>query len=218
MSIYKILFYIEIVSVFLTLAMGLIMYNRIYTYMKIIVLNILITCAVYVYGYFVLNNTWIVNVYMLLNFLCWVTVYFTVTKKRRQILLASVISNIILWLVCIVKDGINSFANWPMVYGSIITLILYFSMLLSIFREYNGNVRTFPLLWICVATLLYYGCTVPLFILINYLIRQRPELSVQMFQINQVLSILHSFMLVYSFYLARKPHNIQFLKQPYVRH
>ncbi len=187
--------------------------------MRLVLLNMFLSCCAETIGYvFRNNNTWFYNIYIIINILSWIGVFYVLEQRHAKVVIATAIVYAMLWAGYVIKDGINVLANLPMVYGSAIILVFYFMLLLSIFRWYNGNIKQHPLLWICIATLLYYGCSMPMFILLNYVIRERFELGIHIYKINLFFSIIHSFLLAYSFYLARKPHNIQFLKQPYVRH
>lgn len=154
------------------------------------------------------ENTWLFNLYMPLEvWLIGMTAYYYIrTPAIKKSLLLLLPINTIIWGVIIIQEGINAFALAAIVTESIILTFAFIYILIELLQaqtkdSYITRSSTF---WIAISIVIYFGCNIPLFSFLQYLMEVDMNYARLLFRINLILCIVRYVLTVYALYLAKK--------------
>lgn len=157
----------------------------------------------YTGGYLHRPNSWLFNLYMLIDswFMGVAAIYLVAERKIKNLFFALLAGYSIMWIVDIWVNSLYKFANMTMVCGLIMMTIIYLIVLFSNSIFTNKRVLKQPVFWVSISTILYCACDIPYMGLHNYLLTHAPSLSSKLFTINFVLDVLRYPLAAISFIL-----------------
>ena len=175
---------------------------------KLIFYLIVIATICESYGYFIVHylhrpNIWLFNLYMPTE--VWMlglsAIYLTINSKVKNIFFLLLIINTVVWLITVLNNPISSFANFSMVCGCILltTMYLYISLTNVLFKKINTLKQ--PIFWLCLSSILYFGCDIPYMALHDDLAKYSPSLGLRFDYINVTLDIIRYPLIAISFLL-----------------
>ena len=88
-----------------------------------------------------------------------------------------------------------------MVSGCILMVVLFIVVLFNSGVFNNANILSQPAFWLCLSSILFYGCDIPYMGLHNYLSSHFPNLGIQLANINTVLDVIRYPLVAVSFLL-----------------
>ncbi len=153
--------------------------------------------------YLHINNLWLFNIYAiievwLLGLAC--SMFITVRKIEKLIwFLLPLIT--ICWIVSVFVNGFFEFNNWIVVAIAIFYVVFYIAALFSssIFGQKKALAQ--PLFLVAIAIIIYYATIIPLFGLMNHLVKDNLHTANKLFKINAVAAILRYTLVSIAFYL-----------------
>ena len=175
---------------------------------KLILLLIVIGSFCEFYGYYIFKyahkpNAWLFNLYMIVE--VWLlgiaAIYLTSNKTIKNIFLSLLILNSIAWITIITTNSIYVFANVSMVCGCSIITVMYIVILYSNGLFSGEKILNQPIFWLCISTILYFGCDIPYMGLHNYITKHLPGMAKQFDYINATLDIIRYPLVAISFIL-----------------
>ena len=146
------------------------------------------------------SNLWIYNLYFVPQYLFYLIFYSSVLKSE--------ILNKMKWLIfglyfifsvvnMVFIQTMDQLDTYNIIFGGVIVIMCSAKYFV---QEFNGTmtnqVKSEPLFWISLGSLMFHCVSLPYFIFINYLSRTDLSLAIVLFNILLVLNIL-----MYSFYL-----------------
>jgi hypothetical protein len=138
------------------------------------------------------KNLWLFNLYMLAELLLmgWAAILF-VTATRLKIIFGSLMfSYVIFWAIMIRLHSIFEFASNCMILGCILMVFFYIMVFFGSSLFSSGGLFNQPIFWTCFATILYFGCDIPVMGLYNFLAEKMPEIGGKLANINTYLDII----------------------------
>jgi|GEM_PF-1243620 len=150
------------------------------------------------------NNTWVFNIYMLIEFILLSLAgrLLLGTKLFRIGIPVVIVLQTILWGVNIYVKGMNQFASWSFICGSIIIVAIYIAILFQHSLFTKQNILTQPVFWLCMSVILFFGCDVPYWGLHNYLDSKNLSLDRKLFIINYILNFVRYPLVAVSFLIC----------------
>lgn len=154
------------------------------------------------------ENTWLFNLYIPLE--VWLTglaAYFYIKKPTiKKSLLILLPINTIVWAIIIAKKGIDNIALGAIVAESILLTTAFIYVLIELLQaqtkdSYITRNSTF---WIAISIVIYFGCNIPLFSFLQYLMDVDMNYARLLFRINLILCAVRYVITGYALYLARK--------------
>ena len=149
------------------------------------------------------SNVWLYNVYMLIeSFLITISAIYLVSNRIIKFVFIFFFAvNTIYWTTNIYNYSIYVFASSSLILGSIIYTSMYIFILFT--KSLFTTIGTFsqPVFWLCLSTILYFGCDLPSMGLHNYFIENNPKLGRRLVNINELLDFIRYPLLGISFIL-----------------
>lgn len=156
------------------------------------------------------NNLWLFNYYWIIADIGLTGIAGILLLEKKKLKIISVILllvTLVIWLHNIIAFSINHYA--PLVKASIhIALVIIYAMLL-VDRLLFTNLKLGrqPDFWLCLSTLLFFGCNIPLYGLFNYLNSVSPQTLKKLFEISLILNFIRYPLVAVSFYLIGQKDN-----------
>lgn len=148
------------------------------------------------------NNTWVFNIYMLLEMvLLGIAGSLFLERSIRVYPLFVFGIMLILWMVNAFISDFDKLFNWFFVSSSALIIVLYVFILFKNLLFKKKRLFKEPLFYLCFSSILYFASVIPLFGLINYLIIDNITIATQLFYINISLVILRYTLIAIAFYL-----------------
>ena len=139
------------------------------------------------YGYYIFkhlhkSNQWLFNIYIIIE--VWLlgmsAIYLINNHKIKKSFFLLLIINTIVWIFTIASNSIYLFATISMVCGSSIITLMYIIVLYSNSLFTGEKIIKQPVFWLCISTILYFGCDIPYMGLYNYITKHLPNLGKQL--------------------------------------
>ena len=162
-----------------------------------------------VYGMYYHNNMFIFNIYLFIELWLLGAVAFTTTDLPlyRRLIVAGVVVCTMSNAVCIWKMGIHVFANWGYLVEGIFLSIVFLSAFVRLFASSQaGKLSRNPKFWVYLGLLVYHGCNIPMFGILNYVILKHPAIALNVYIINDFLNIIRISFIAIAFFLQVKNH------------
>jgi len=190
------------------LIVGLIYYKYLPRTYKLVLCLIAIASFCESYGYYIghhlkEHNAWIFNFYMLIElWIMGLAAYFIVKNNRIKIFFVSLlVTNTVIWVICITRSSIFSYANIAMVFNLVSLSIIFGIVLLTNSLFNKEDMIKQPIFWLSVSTIIYCACNIPYMGMYSYLLAHTPVLAKQLFKINGILDIIRYPLVAISFIL-----------------
>jgi hypothetical protein len=171
------------------------------TFSLLLALTVLTELTADILNYKRINNWWLYNLFMLIEFPAYAWFYLQVIRKKRlrRILWFFLLIFPIFWAVLIWKSGLR---NWN---GAIITVGSFFSVLFALMYYHRIitspdilTLRTLPEFWIATGMLIFYLGSFAFFGMMNFILKH-PEVAARLITIYQILDILMYCLFSYGF-------------------
>jgi hypothetical protein len=196
-------------SIGASLVIGLKIWKKATTFWRLIVISVALDAVTELIGNFYRqpsNSAIGFNIYILI--LLWLLVIAALYVLRSRVASAIGVSllvlSTVLWSYYMNKHGIRVFANWVFVSSSIFVSGIYFIVFIQFFSRNQLRITGQPLFWLCLAMLIYYCATIPIFSMFNYLNTNNLSLASRLYLINIALCIVYNLLVSYSFLLYHK--------------
>jgi hypothetical protein len=106
----------------------------------------------------------------------------------------------LLWAGIVWQQGLEMHPTWALSFIGIVIVYIYLGVLAgTIFR--SNKLWLQPDFWLSIAIILFYSCTIPLYTIFNYLIRNNQVLLGKLFNIVMVLNVIRYPLVALSLYL-----------------
>lgn len=106
------------------------------------------------------------------------------------------------WLYDLWEHSLLFFTSRAYATEGIIICCLYLGLLLQLQRQDGySSLLQHPLFWFCVAHLVYFGCVIPYFSLMDYLQANKPQLWHHLYIINPIMGVMRYLLVLLSFIL-----------------
>lgn len=149
------------------------------------------------------NNYWLFNMYNLSDvwLMSLIGLGFIKDATYRAIVLAFLVLLTGYWCYDFLLNRNKEFFNWFVVTYAVFLIVIYVAILLKSVLFKNKMILTDPLFVLCVSTIFFYGCIIPLFGVLNFLIKTDVNTAKKLFNINVVVNILRYILIAIAFYL-----------------
>lgn len=163
---------LELFIEFVSFLIGIFSYNQLNTPYKLIVIQIFIAFIIELIGHilFLLNiqNVWLFNLYEIFEALILIFAAKKIFNHSNKYFYFLAIP-IFFWFYSVFNNGFNYFTSVAYVSFSIAILIVYLNLLFKSVLTYRGDLIKLPSLWLAIGIILFFGCNIPYFSMINYL-------------------------------------------------
>jgi len=204
------LYYCSVVSIVVSIAVGIYSWQYLTLPFKLVFFQLVCGLTAETIGKILAahdhNNTFLFNIYLPIElwFIGVAGILLTKNKIHRRLILIFLLVSTAVSLSCIIINGINILANWGFLIECVLLTIVYLNILINLLLSNKGKITQEPLFWFCISVIIYFGCNVPLFGLVNYLIKHYFTLADYVFRIDHLLSLLRYSFVAIAFLLCRK--------------
>lgn len=150
------------------------------------------------------QNTWIYNIYLLFDI--WlISIIGVLILKQRLFTYIIIIGSLFctaLWLYNAEQKGLQNFAYWSFLSSCVLNSFTYIAILIQISDRSKSLVRQ-PIFWLSISVVIYYGCNIPCFSFLGYLIKFKPAIAHSIYAINMILECIRYILVSISFTLLR---------------
>lgn len=156
--------------------------------------------------YLHVNNLWLFNIYIvievwLLGLACSMLIPVRKIKNLIKVLLPLITVG---WIAGIIIRGFFEFNNWIVVAIAVFYVFFYLIALFSSSIFGSKRVLVQPLFLMAIAIVIYYATIIPLFGLMNHLVKDNLYTAGKLFKINAFAAILRYALVAAAFYLYGK--------------
>jgi hypothetical protein len=164
--------------------------------------------ALYIRKWLHQDNGWLYNFYMLFDcgLLTLTGHYFRLAKPIAYYAAIAYIIFFLSWSYSFFALGIRPFFVNAYMAATIALLVMYILLLYYHAMEYKHSLTRSPLLWVCLAVIIFYACNAPFFSIMSLLNNKAKESTLH-YLITTVLNNIRYLFITYSFYLVYKQHN-----------
>ncbi len=117
------------------------------------------------------DNQWLFNCYLpgdcALQLLA---AYYLATKIPRYLFIVGFLAFLITWAMEIYTKGVMVFTVKAYIIDSILQMLAYLFVQHKAAMDYRGRFARCPELWVCLGIITYYGCNIPFFSILGYLV------------------------------------------------
>lgn len=197
---------------------GVVYWNKISLAYRLVIFHGFISLLVEVLGYvfisFKMQNVWMYNIYVLLDYSIMGYVALLLLDKSRfdspfyyvWILVP------LLFFWDLYEHSIYSLCvNFMTIFYLLIAVVFFYIMAVnSVFK--STAILKSPIFWLSISIILYHGCTLPIWIIYKYAVEVKPSIASVIIFINKIVNILRYPIAAYAVYLAA----IQYVKKEHV--
>lgn len=183
------------------------------TFYRFLLIHIFLGIFIETLGHFLvydrINNpietTPFYNIYILLDIpiLLFAAGRILKSKYSNALTITSISVYMTAWCSHTFINGIDSFANWPFVLGSILLCAFYLTLIVEQYAFQKDISLRSPVVWAAAAIIIYYASNIPTFSLMKVLSEYNVIIAEKMYLVNILLSIVHYICLGITFYLLR---------------
>jgi hypothetical protein len=191
----------------LAIIVGLFFWRRLALPYRLVFFQVIIAMITEIVGRYIAyilhkHNLWLFNYYWVIDmWMAGIVGYMLVknqTVKNSIPWLLGIAT--IVWLINILKQGIDIHPTWAMCIISITIVIIYFPIIInSLFS--NDKIISSPEFWLSFSLILFFGCSIPLYGVYNYLYETNPLMLKQLFNIIKTLNFIRYPLIALAFYL-----------------
>ncbi len=178
-------------------AVGLIFYKRLSKPWRLVHLQLFLALVVEILATIIsrrhYNTIILYNLYMIPEQV--ILIYVATLSFKSEVLKKIAVTGISLclltWFYEVYKGGIFAFANKAFLSYCILLSAAYLGLLMEIAFNQPNRLLKNPVIWLCFAHVLYFGCDIPLFSQMHYFSSgQNVNLAIKLYNINEVLAIV----------------------------
>lgn len=150
------------------------------------------------YGYYLYhylhqkNNLWLFNDYIITEL--WLmglaAIFFLQNKTLTQFFSALMIGISVFWYFNVRAVSNIQFVGPTMTINCVVLTFMYIVVLYKNSLFTAKDIITDPVFWVCMPTILYFGCDIPIMGMHNYLSEKMPRLGTKLAVINSTLDIV----------------------------
>ena len=165
-----------------------------------------------VYGYYISmplphkSNVWLFNWYIMIEaIMVGIAAVFLVNNKRMKLFFSFlIVVNFIYWVVIMYTQNKPLLVSTSIISGCIMLSFMYI-VILSNNSFITKNIATQPVFWLCISTIIFFGCDIPCMGLYNYTYETMTKsLAHKLATIHTILDIIRYPLLGVSFLLFRE--------------
>lgn len=147
-------------------------------------------------------NAFIYNIYLLLEllFLSVGGAHF-ISRLYRKYVYAGLGVVTVFWIFNVIVGSFFELFNWLFVGSSILLVVLYSIVLFQQVVFKKIKIKLQPVFYLCLSVIFYFTSVVPLFGLINYLMKSNMLYANKLYYINLSLAVLRYALVAIAFYL-----------------
>jgi len=149
------------------------------------------------------NTLWLINIFILLqDYVLIIVGTFFLNKNRRKLFFFALFICTCLWFYQLYDVGIMMLFQHSMLLSCVVLLLLYFNVLFRFMINSQLPMSRNPGFWFCIAVIIFYGCSGPIFSAFIYLnfVKKDGEYS-ELYTLINVLSAIEFILITISFYL-----------------
>lgn len=152
------------------------------------------------------DNQWLFNCYLPLdNALQLLAAYYITAKKPWHLFIIGFLAFLTSWAMEIYAKGIMTFTIKAYIVDSILQMLAFLFVLHKAAMDYTGRFARCPELWACLGIIVYYGCNIPFFSMLGYLVTIKAYDVIKfLFVILQVLIQIRYLFVAVAFFLYSK--------------
>jgi len=149
------------------------------------------------------DNQWLFNIFLLFDCgLQLLAAYYFRVKIPYLFFITGFLVFVAVWLYEVINTGVMIFTVKAYIVDSILLMGTYLVVLYYSTINYRGSLTRSPSLWICLSIILYYGCNIPFFSVLNYLVDNKAKDVIKfLFVVLQVLINVRYLFIAIGFYL-----------------
>lgn len=206
------LFFISRLIILLATMLGILAYRQSAVFYKYLFAHVFIALVIETLAHFLVfghkgiyNSTPLYNLFILTDIpiLIYAAGRILKLKYNNTITATSIGVYVAAWCTHTFINGIDSFANWPFVLGSILLCAFYLTLIVEQYAFQKDISLRSPVVWAAAAIIIYYASNVPTFSFLKLLSSYDIYIAKKMYSINVLLSIVHYICLGITFYLLR---------------
>lgn len=149
-----------------------------------------------------LSNSWLFNIYMLLELLLLgMSGTYFIDIKYKKLVFSGVVAGTFFWIVNLFQNPFNKLYNWSYIASATVIIGIYLGVLFTVVLFRTKRILSHPLFYLCGSFILYFASVIPLFGLLNYLINDDLPMANKLFYINVSLNVFRYVMIAIAFYL-----------------
>lgn len=200
-------FYFIFFAIIIALVVGLFLFQRLSILYRVFLLQVLTALIFESMGAYIglfskQNNTWIFNIYMLIEMtLLGIAGSFLLDKSIRIYTLSAFGIMQLLWIINALIGDFDKLFNWFFVSSSALIVILFVFILFRNVLFKKKHLLIESVFYLCFSSILYFASVIPLFGLLNFLIEDNIAIATKLFYINISLNILRYILIAIAFYL-----------------
>lgn len=146
-------------------------------------------------------NAWVFNIYMLIEFLLLSIAASLFITRFKKIVIVIISCFVIAWVLQAYNSGLTKLFNWLFVLSSLGITVMYAAILFMHGMFTKRHFYSDPLFLVCVSIVVFFACIIPLFGLLNYLIKDDIIIAKKLYLINVGASIFRYSLVAIAFYL-----------------
>lgn len=203
------LFFISRLIILLTLMLGIRAYKHTTVFYKLLLGHVALAFVTETIGAYYLdrkeNNAFIYNLFLLVDIPLVIVAASKIIKSKatNRYTIISIILYCALWFVTVYKYTMDKPIYLAFTLGSIILCIFFLAIAIQQYA-YQQNISIHsPIVWVCIAILIYYASNIPTFSSLGYLLKNKPNVASSIFRINLLLSITHYISIGIAFILCK---------------
>jgi len=197
-----------LLGILVTIVIGIIYRKYLAWPYRLVWMLAVLGCICEIAGYYIVknlhaHNAWLFNLYMPLEplLLGIAGTGFIKGNGYKKVIYALLAMNVMVWLFEIFKYSIFTFASLSMICGCFLLVAIYIGVLMNVAISGSKTLIKEPLFWLCLSTILYFGCDIPSMGLFHYWPTYK-RTAIRLSNINQVLNFFRYPLVAVSFLLA----------------
>lgn len=205
---YKVVFSLFVITKLSLVFAGVSYYKKISAAYKLVVWHGAISLLAEIIGYVIssykLHNTWVFNIYVLLDYtLMGYAALLLMNKARFNSVLYYIWSILPFFLFWdIYEHSIYSLCvNFITLFYLVISVVFFYIMIVNTVFKPTAILKS-PIFWLSISIVLYHGCTLPIWIIYKYAIDIKSSTSATFYTINNIINIFRYPLAAYAVYLA----------------
>lgn len=176
---------------------------------KVLLLQTIVALVVESAGYFIIHvlrgyNLWLYNLYIIteLLLLCYTASLLLHRKIEKLVISVIAIACSSIWASSLLQNGIFKFAHVALVVNCVVLTATYLYILISRALSRDMDLFRDPVSWVCLSTIIFFGCDLPFMTMINSLVQAYLEqtLKLKAINVNILLDMVRYLFLAVAFY------------------
>ncbi len=201
--------FLALIGKVFAIIIGLRYFKEFTVWYKLIFFQVVIAAICESYGYYLIQlkqyNAWLYNLYYLPEFWLLGIAVGKLSLRKRYVLVYFIIGlGTLIWSWNVYENSLSVTANWAVLYNSIVLVTMLIIVLYNCSWQSEKGFLQHPDVWIAIGMLIYFALNLPLFGLLNYLIREHLEIAKKLFWISNMTNVVRYSLIGVGFYLLGK--------------